>query len=136
VPLLPQAVEALREQLKRLGNSLLVFPGKDGAVQTGWANDLTRHMSWGKKPVGLFPGLPFDFHSLRRTCATGLTAGFFGRVWTLEETQSHLGHASRSTTEIYARYGTTLAERAAQMHASESRSAVSEVSENSGVVVH
>jgi integrase len=69
-----------------------------------------------------------DLHSLRRTCATGLTAGSFGRVWWLEEAQSMLGHASRSTTEIYARYGTTLGESAAQKHLSEARSSISGVS--------
>jgi len=136
VPLLPPAVDAVREQLSRSKGSALLFPSKDDDVSGAWSKDLRRHLAWGKPPVGIFPGLPFDFHSLRRTCATGLTAGFFGRVWSLEETQSHLGHASRSTTEIYARYGTTLAEQAAQKHASEARRAVSGVSEESGVTLH
>jgi hypothetical protein len=47
-----------------------------------------------------------------------------------------LGHASRSTTEIYARYGTTLAERAARQHLSEATDGVSGVSENSGLTLH
>jgi len=42
-------------------------------------------------------------HDLRHTCASHLIMGTWGRAWRLEEVQVVLGHASRTTTERYAR---------------------------------
>lgn len=42
------------------------------------------------------------WHDLRHTCASSLVAGWWGRVWTLDEVRDYLGHSSIQTTERYA----------------------------------
>lgn len=42
------------------------------------------------------------WHDLRHSCGTSLNAGWWGRVWSLEEIRDLLGHSSVKVTEIYA----------------------------------
>jgi integrase len=97
VPLSPQAHGALVAQIKSIKSSQWVFPSEDGRPRqnrpNAWpewvkAAELGRHIRW---------------HDLRHTCATSLLAGWWGEKWTLEEVCGMLGHASKTTTERYAR---------------------------------
>lgn len=42
------------------------------------------------------------YHDIRHTTATALLAGWWGPAWSLEEVKALMGHASVTTTEIYA----------------------------------
>ena len=101
VPLLAPARAALDVQLAGVPKSCpWVFPTVDGkprrfrpAAWHRWVSDagIERRVRW---------------HDLRHTCATSLLAGWWsedGHRWALDEVCAMLGHASQSTTEIYAR---------------------------------
>lgn len=119
IPLLHPAIEAIKLQLLQLQGELnlksVLFPQRTlGGYWHGSLVNLIDRALEKVRCVGILPGLPFDFHSMRRTAATGLTAGWLApRAWTLQEAQSMLRHASQSTTERYARHGSTLAQQAA-----------------------
>lgn len=110
----------------------LVFPGPDGEPHTkgydwGWA-DTRAQRKWKKhnrsgvlkayvsrEPAKTSPGWrskigirrPVALYSLRHTCASQLLLGadLFtgGRIWSLPEIASHLGHADTKTVERYAK---------------------------------
>ena len=99
VPLLEPARVALerwREVAPGVGDAL-VWPASDGACHrdgydAGWPRVLrlagiTRRVRW---------------HDLRHTCASHLVQGTWGRVWSLAEVRSVLGHGSVRLTERYA----------------------------------
>ena len=102
IPILPPVLEALalwkrRDDVTRAAG--LVFHARDGAMHTTGYD-----AQWSKK-WRCAAGIRADvrFHDLRHTCASHLIMGTWGRAWRLEEVQVVLGHASRTTTERYAR---------------------------------
>lgn len=77
--------------------SLEVWPAADGACHrdgydAGWARVL--------RLAGITRRV--RFHDLRHTCASHLVQGTWGRVWTLAEVRTVLGHGSVRLTERYA----------------------------------
>jgi integrase len=116
VPLLPPALSALRAWRSRGGVDRrfgYVFVGPSGlphatGYDAGWADVRKRR----KKRVVVTPGWKtragiargVRFHDLRHTCGAHLVMGSWGKAWRLEELQVLLGHASRTTTERYAKY--------------------------------
>jgi integrase len=106
VPRLPPTDEALR----LLGELRSAFPAlaKSEWLFPGWRGEQRR---WNKHPKGwveLFRAckIPYrNWHWLRHTTATALLAGWWSETdhtWSLEEVRALLGHASVTTTEIYA----------------------------------
>jgi len=102
IPMLPPVFEKLalwrrRDDVTRAAG--LVFHARDGAMHTKGYD-----AQWAKKWRST-AGVRADvrFHDLRHTCASHLIMGTWGRAWRLEEVQVVLGHASRTTTERYAR---------------------------------
>jgi integrase len=100
VPLLPPAVEALREWWRvRPGlPSALVFAADDGSAHAkgydaGWAS------TW-REATKTRDGV--RFHDLRHTCAASLISGAWGDPWRLEEVRDFLGHSTVTMTERYA----------------------------------
>jgi integrase len=102
IPMLPPVSEALglwrrRDDATRAAG--LVFHARDGAMHTkGYDAQWTK--KW-RSTAGVRADV--RFHDLRHTCASHLIMGTWGRAWRLEEVQVVLGHASRTTTERYAR---------------------------------
>jgi len=102
IPMLPPVFEKLalwrrRDDVTRAAG--LVFHARDGAMHTKGYD-----AQWAKKwrsAAGIRSQV--RFHDLRHTCASHLIMGTWGRAWRLEEVQVVLGHASRTTTERYAR---------------------------------
>lgn len=104
LPILPPTAAALRvhanlcRRSARIARSEWLFPGELGAQRTfrkppkGWSETLRSagigHRRW---------------HWLRHACGTALVAGWWGEAWSLEQVRAMLGHASVTTTEIYAR---------------------------------
>lgn len=113
VPLLLQARAALgawRRARPGVG-SALVFPGPSGGCwhreyDADWADrkagkgDAARVTPGWKTTIGISRRV--RFHDMRHTCASHLVMGTWGQVWTLQEVQQWLGHASIVTTERYA----------------------------------
>ena len=107
VPLLPQALEALR-LLEGQGTEL-VLPAADGTHRTtgddlGFA-DRSRGRQGVQRGHRALAGLPadIDFYSAtRHTCATALLQGYWGQRWTLSEVRAWLGHSSITVTQRYA----------------------------------
>ena len=103
VPLLPPAIDALKAWLGYLPiwcrkNPLgLVFPRQKGAHGRRKA---PQH--WKDWVADANLGRRLRWHDLRHTCACALLNGQFGRKWSMGEVQRMLGHASVTTTEIYA----------------------------------
>ncbi len=102
IPMLPPVFEELaiwrrRDDVTRAAG--LVFHSRDRAMHTKGYD-----AQWAKKWRSA-AGVRADvcFHDLRHTCASHLIMGTWGRAWRLEEVQVVLGHASRTTTERYAR---------------------------------
>jgi len=103
VPILPPTAAALRvmERVRKasptVAKSEWLFPGERGdqrkwsAPPRGWS-DLLKAAKVGHR----------NWHWLRHTCATSLLCGWWGEAWTLEQVKAILGHASVTTTEIYA----------------------------------
>jgi integrase len=80
--------------------------------KSAWVFPATRggRRHYGKHPLGWDAavkacnfGRRVRWHDLRHTCATSLLAGWWGRVWTLEEVRGYMGHSSIKVTERYAR---------------------------------
>lgn len=109
VPRLPATDAALdimtrlRAAFPKLEKSEWLFPGWRGEQR-----------GWNKQPKGWRETLEAcklghrTWHWLRHTCATSLLAGWWSDAeepiaWTLEAVQAMLGHASITTTEIYAK---------------------------------
>lgn len=115
VPLLPPAEEALRAWLGALPfwcpkNPLgLVFPRERGAH--GGRKPPQHWHSW---VVAAGLGRRLRFHDLRHTCACLLLNGQLGRMWSKEEVQQMLGHASITTTELYGKLMKSTLMRAAK----------------------
>lgn len=118
VPLLPatqaalRILASLRREVPALASSAWLFPG--------WRGEQRR---WNKPPKGWHEMLRAarvpvrPWHWLRHTCATALVAGWWsesGEPWSLEEARALLGHASVTTTEIYAQLLDDKAFRAAE----------------------
>jgi integrase len=102
IPMLPPVLEELA-RWRRRGDVTraagLVFHARDGAMHAKGYD-----AQWSKKwrsAAAIRPEV--RFHDLRHTCASHLIMGTWGRAWRLEEVQVVLGHASRTTTERYAR---------------------------------
>jgi integrase len=102
VPMLPPVLQEL-ERWRRRDNATraagLVFHARDGSAHTK-GYDAQWAKTW-RSAAGIQPGV--RFHDFRHTCASHLIMGTWGRAWRLEEVQVVLGHASRTTTERYAR---------------------------------
>src|SRR5690606_29071466 len=94
VPLLEPARQLLAA-LPR--HSEWVFP----ATRGGRRDYGKRPRGWATALKGL--GRKIRWHDLRHTCGTSLLAGWWGRVWSLEEVRGFLGHSSVQVTERYAR---------------------------------
>ena len=102
IPMLPLVCEELavwrrRDDVTRAAG--LAFHSRDRAMHTKGYD-----AQWAKKWRSA-AGIRADvrFHDLRHSCASHLIMGTWGRAWRLEEVQVVLGHASRTTTERYAR---------------------------------
>lgn len=103
VPILPPTSAALRvlarvrKQSRHINRSEWLFPGFQGGQR-----------QWSKQPLGWGKALKVakvghrSWHWLRHTTATALLGGWWGEAWTLEQVRALLGHASVTTTEIYA----------------------------------
>ncbi len=103
IPLLPQAVAALREWLKRLPSfgpnpHALAFPSADGRPRRkgrpfrAWdrvSDAVGRHVRW---------------QDLRHTCATALLAGWWRTPLAKEEVQFLMGHSTIQVTERYVHF--------------------------------
>lgn len=108
VPLLPQAIQALREwrSLRPGVGDAPVWPGVRGTVRR--EDD---DAQWPK--VAEWLGRPVRFHDLRHTCASHLLQGTWApRPLRLEEVQVWLGHASITTTQRYSHLGPDTLHRA------------------------
>ncbi|MEO8179829.1 MAG: tyrosine-type recombinase/integrase [Deltaproteobacteria bacterium] len=53
------------------------------------------------------------WHDLRRTCASSLVSGAWGRSWRIEEVKEVLGHTSIQTTQRYAHLASWVVQEAA-----------------------
>lgn len=103
VPILPPTAAALRilERIRAehptIAKSEWLFPGEMGdqrkwsSAPRGWS-ELLKAAKVGHR----------NWHWLRHTCATSLLCGWWGEPWSLEQVKAILGHASVTTTEIYA----------------------------------
>lgn len=113
VPLLPQAVEALRRVL--VAGARWVFPGEHGQRREDddarWAPDhrlVTRvdgtarraDINGYRKRAGIERRV--RFHDLRHTCASHLLMGTWGVRLSIEEVSAWLGHSSTAVTQRYA----------------------------------
>ena len=96
VPLL-EPVRALLATLPR--TSEWVFPAPRG----GQRHAPNRPAGWHTALALCNFGRRVRWHDLRHTCATSLLAGWWGRVWSLEEVRGFLGHSTVKVTERYAR---------------------------------
>lgn len=99
VPLLPQALAALRAWKKRtpgIGDALVFAARGRGChakgYDAGWARVVRR--------AGITRRC--RFYDCRHTFASHLVMGSWGRRWRIEEIQLVLGHSSRETTMRYA----------------------------------
>lgn len=112
VPLLPQAIEALK-RLKVGSSNVWVFPtelggqrGKDDDAR--WAPQQRKARKDGSAQTvcgyRLRTGIArrVRFHDLRHTCASHLLMGTWGVALTLPEVAQWLGHSSVTMTERYA----------------------------------
>lgn len=104
VPLLPPARDALLTWRNAGGATSiagLVFPSSTtGEMHTkGYDADWSKR--WRRK-LGVREGV--RFHDLRHTYGTCLLSGEWGHAWPLEAVQAAMGHASRVTTERYAKF--------------------------------
>lgn len=112
VPLLPEALSAARAASAVCAHDLL-FPSRLGDARS------KGEPSWWSAVVARAAvGRPVRWHDLRHTCASSLVAGWWGRVWRLEEVRAMLGHSSITVTERYAHLAGTILERAAAEHVS------------------
>lgn len=99
VPLLPPAVDALRELRGKSPRIGLVWPAADGKChRNGYDAAWTRM----RERAGIKRRV--RFHDLRHTCASALVSGAWGRAWRLDEVRDWLGHSSVTVTERYARF--------------------------------
>lgn len=113
VPLLPQAVAALRRVLRP--HAAWVFPGEHGQRRADddarWAPDrraVTRasgevervSVNGYRMRAGITRRV--RFHDLRHTCASHLLMGSWGVRLTLDEVSAWLGHSSTAVTQRYA----------------------------------
>jgi integrase len=105
VPLLPQALDALRA-MRPGAPGALVFPAAGGEQRKtgdpgGWAD--RRSGKKCKRGNRSRAGLPadLDLYSLRHTCCTALLYGWWGRRWSLVEVRAWMGHSSVAVTQIY-----------------------------------
>jgi len=73
---------------------------RDSKAPRGWRAYL--RASGLAEPAKRHDGRPLRWHDLRHTCASSLVAGWWGRVWRLEEVRDVLGHTSTTVTERYA----------------------------------
>jgi len=89
----------------------LAFPGRHGGYRS--ANHVLAWEEWKAILASAKLERRFRWHDLRHTCGTSLACGWWGRVWSLQEIQAHLGHAQVSTTERYAKIATEEVRRAA-----------------------
>ena len=112
VPLFGIALVAMREWIDGLPKYAprnpegLAFPTQRGCrrqrskLPRGWDKVLTAAgLSVAAKR---HDGASVRWHDLRHSCASSLVAGWWGRVWTLQEVRDVLGHSSVVVTERYA----------------------------------
>jgi integrase len=122
--LLPAAVEALSRWLKLLpewapSNPLgLLIPTRGGAHvgrgktpfhRTVWVPSTRKGTSGKAGKTDDFPtylraaGIDrhVRWHDLRHTCGSSLASGWWGRMWSAQEVQKHLGHRSLMSTMRY-----------------------------------
>ena len=116
VPLLPEAIDALRAHLaSKHAGRVLVFPGETGGRRcrsddARWAPQTRRSTKNGAPVYATVNGYRLRagltrrvrFHDLRHTCASHLVMGTFGVTLTLQEVCAWLGHSSITVTERYA----------------------------------
>lgn len=119
VPLLPEALAAVREWLELLpsyatSNPMrLVFPTPSGKLRQqgkplGRSGTLKAHYL--AAGIKIRPHL--HWHSLRHTFASNLVTGVYGRRWSLEEIRVVMGHSSITITQRYAHLGEDAIRRA------------------------
>ncbi len=111
VPLLPQALEALRavrEEAEGAGPEDVVFPSPRGLQRRegedwGWSTRRRHRGEYYGYRLALGVERPVRFHDLRHTCASHLAMGTWtGAPWPLQDVARWLGHASVTMTERYA----------------------------------
>lgn len=121
VPLLPYALDAMREWLSILplyapeNPEGVVFPTRTGALrQSGkfFGRSDTLRNYYRAAGITLRPYL--HHHALRHTFATNLISGVYGRMWRTEEIRVLLGHSSVQITERYSHLGEDAIRRAAR----------------------
>ncbi len=112
VPLFGIALAAMREWIAGLPTYAprnpmgLAFPTQRGCrrqrskLPRGWSKVLTA--AGLASGVSRHDGHTVRWHDLRHSCASSLVAGWWGRVWTLQEVRDVLGHSSVVVTERYA----------------------------------
>ncbi len=104
VPIFGFALEALRAWLLLLPSWApknprgLVFPRKNGERRPKGLP----FRAW--RRISSLVGRGVRWHDLRHTGATSLLIGWWGARWRLEEVQRFCGHASITTTEMYAHW--------------------------------
>ncbi|MBK7584447.1 MAG: site-specific integrase [Myxococcales bacterium] len=114
VPLIPEAVTVTRSWLELLPsyapkNPLkLAFP-----TPRGHRRDRGKLYRFHELRTKAGITRPVRWHDLRHTCASSLAAGWWGRVWRLEEVRDLLGHSSVEVTERYAHLATSVIQTAA-----------------------
>lgn len=99
VPLLPQALAALRAWKKRtpgIGDALVFSARGGGCHHKGYT------AGWERVVVRVGIGRRCRLYDCRHTFASHLVMGSWGRKWRIEEIQLVLGHRSRETTMRYA----------------------------------
>ena len=114
VPLIPEAVAVTRRWLELLPSYAKENPLKL-AFPTPRGHRRDRGKLYGFHELRKKAGItrPVRWHDLRHTCASSLAAGWWGRVWRLEEVRDLLGHSSVEVTERYAHLATSVIQAAA-----------------------
>jgi site-specific recombinase XerD len=114
VPLIPEAVAVTRLWLELLPSYAPKNPLKL-AFPTPRGHRRDRGKLYGFHDLRKKAGItrPVRWHDLRHTCASSLAAGWWGRVWRLEEVRDLLGHSSVDVTERYAHLATSMIQTAA-----------------------
>lgn len=121
VPLLPAAVTVFERWLELLPTYApknphnLLFP-----TQRGCRRQKSKRPRFEAvlKAAGIVAAKRHDgrsvrWHDLRHTCASSLVAGWWGRVWRIEEVRDMLGHSSVTVTERYAHLAPSVLQAAA-----------------------
>lgn len=121
VPLLPAAVQAFERWLELLPTYApknphnLLFPTQRGCRRQKSKRPRFEAVLKAARIVASrrHDGRSVRWHDLRHTCASSLVAGWWGRVWRIEEVRDLLGHSTIKVTERYAHLAPSVLQAAA-----------------------